>query len=57
MLHTRGGRNVLAGMFWGLVILAHAAFVQALILAFRKPKPVVKEGGGGTENILDDVVL
>jgi hypothetical protein len=36
--------------------LAHAAFLQVLILAFRKDKPVGKEGGG-TENILDDVVL
>jgi hypothetical protein len=55
-MHTRGGRNVLAGVFWALVILAHAAFLQVLILAFRKDKPVGKEGGG-TENILDDVVL
>ncbi|HLX67119.1 MAG TPA: hypothetical protein VKR41_08990 [Puia sp.] len=55
-MHTRGGRNVEAGMYWGLIVLAHAAFVQVLILAFRKPEPVRKEGGG-MENILDDVIL
>ena len=43
-------------MYWGLIVLAHAAFVQVLVLAFRKPEPVRKEGGG-RENILDDVIL
>jgi|HubBroStandDraft_1064217.scaffolds.fasta_scaffold58469_2 hypothetical protein len=55
-MHTKGGRIVVGGVFWALVILAHAAFVQVLILVFRKPKAVRKEGGG-TENILDDVIL
>ena len=56
MMHTRGGRNVEAGMYWALIVLAHAAFVQVLVLAFRKPDPVTKEGGGAG-NILDDVIL
>lgn len=43
-------------MYWALIVLAHVAFVQLLILAFRKPASVVM-AGGGTENILDDVVL
>jgi|GEM_PF-5367959 hypothetical protein len=55
-MHTRGGRNVEAGVYWSLIFLAHVALVQVLILAFRKPEPVKKEGGG-SENILDDVIL
>lgn len=55
-MHTKGGRNVVVGVFWALVLLAHGAFAQVLILAFRKPEPIKKEGSG-TENILDDVIL
>ncbi len=56
VMYTRGGRNAEMGMYWALVLLAHAAFVQVLILAYRKPEPVKSEGGGA-ENILDDVIL
>jgi hypothetical protein len=55
-MHTKGGRNVEAGMYWSLIVLAHAAFAQVLMLAFRKPEPMKKEGAG-SENILDDVIL
>ncbi len=55
-MYTRGGRNVLTGTYGSLVILAHVAFVQVLILAFRKAKPTIGDGGS-TENLLDDVVL
>jgi hypothetical protein len=56
VMYTRGGRNAEAAVYWALVLLAHAAFLQVLILAFRKPEPVKSEGGGA-ENILDDVIL
>jgi hypothetical protein len=56
VMYTRGGRNAEAAVYWALVLLAHAAFLQVLILAFRKPEPVKKEAGG-TENILDDVIV
>jgi hypothetical protein len=56
VMHTRGGRNAEAGMYWALIVLAHAAFVQVLILAFRKREGMKKEEGG-TKNILDDVIL
>ena len=55
-MHSKQGRIVVAVMFWALIILAHAALVQVLILAFRKPGPTAKEKDG-QENILDDVVL
>jgi hypothetical protein len=55
-MSTRGGRNVLIGTYGSLVILAHVAFVQVLILAFRKAKPKMGDGGS-SENLLDDVVL
>ena len=41
--------------FWGLVILAHLAFVAVLANCFRKAAPVTENGG--QENLLDDVVL
>jgi hypothetical protein len=42
-------------LFWGLVILAHLAFIAVLANCFRKPEPV--DGGESEGNILDDVVL
>jgi hypothetical protein len=56
VMYTRGGRIARVAVFWALVLLAHAAFVQVLILAYRKSEPVKNEGGGA-ENILDDVIL
>ncbi|HET6253167.1 MAG TPA: hypothetical protein VFE32_03810 [Puia sp.] len=45
--------------FWGLVILAHLAFVAVLANCRRKAPPEGAEGGQGQgqENLLDDVVL
>jgi hypothetical protein len=43
--------------FWGLVILAHVAFVAVLANCFRKTTPAPEDGGEGQENLLDDVVL
>jgi hypothetical protein len=43
--------------FWGLLILAHLAFVAVLANCFRKPPPIVEDAGENKENILDDVVL
>ena len=56
VMYTRGGRIARVAVFWALVLLAHAAFVQVLILAYRKSEPVKSEGGGAG-NILDDVIL
>jgi hypothetical protein len=55
-MYTGGGRNAEAAVYWALVLLAHAAFVQVLILPYRKSEPVKSEGGGAG-NILDDVIL
>jgi hypothetical protein len=43
--------------FWGLVILAHVAFVAVLANCFRKTAPVLEDEGQGQENLLDDVML
>jgi tryptophan-rich sensory protein len=43
--------------FWGLVILAHLAFVAVLANCFRKATPVVEVEGQGQENLLDDLML
>jgi hypothetical protein len=56
VIYTRGGRNAEAAVYWALVLLAHAVFLQVLILAFRKPDLMTKEGDGAG-NILDDVIL
>lgn len=55
-LRTRQGRVAEQAIFWALVILSHVAFIQVLILAFRK-QPPVRKPGEQSENLLDDVVL
>jgi cytochrome c biogenesis factor len=44
-------------LFFGLVILAHLAFIAVLANCFRKMAPVPEGKGQGQENLLDDVVL
>lgn len=44
-------------LFYGLVLLAHLAFVAMLANCFRKMPPAEEGAGQGQENILDDVVL
>jgi hypothetical protein len=43
--------------FWGLVILAHVAFVAVLANCFRKVPPLVEVDPKSQENLLDDVIL
>jgi tryptophan-rich sensory protein len=43
--------------FWGLVILAHVAFVAVLANCFRKAPPLVEVDPKSQENLLDDVIL
>jgi hypothetical protein len=44
-------------LFFGLVILAHLAFVAVLANCLRKTEPVPDGEGQGQGNLLDDVVL
>jgi hypothetical protein len=55
-LRTRQGRLVEGAIFWALVAVSHVAFVQVLVLAFRR-EPPLKRPGEESENLLDDVVL
>jgi hypothetical protein len=55
-LRTRQGRIVEAAVFWALLVVSHVAFIQVLILAFRK-EPPLRKTGEESENLLDDVVL
>jgi hypothetical protein len=55
-LRTRQGRVVEAVIFWALLVVSHVAFIQVLMLAFRK-EPPSKTSRGESENLLDDVVL
>jgi hypothetical protein len=55
-LRTRQGRIVEMTIFWALVIVSHIAFVQMLVLAYRK-EPPLRKVDGESENLLDDVVL
>ena len=55
-LRSRQVRIVEAAVFWALVAVSHIAFLQVLILAFRK-EPPAKNAAGDSENLLDDVLL